>query len=157
MRHFLSTAISIWILTLLFNSCDSGSHSDFIQTDSQTKTFSSYLKNNFGDTIESEHHLYILIAKKDLRENISQIVRKISGKLLQRENSSYSTIISSNIQLADSILPQGKILTDWDDAIDNMKLPLTGVTLIQTSDNKLFDLLPLTTENVDNANVFLEW
>ncbi len=155
MRNFLSFTICSLIAISNFSCINSKTSSP--PPDSQTQEFSTYLKNNFDDSISHPHHLYILISKKDSRENISSILKKISHKLSGKQSDTYSTIISSGIPLPDSLLPPGKILTDWDCAIDKLKLPLTGVTLIQTSENKLTDLLPLTMENADNENGFIEW
>jgi len=152
MRFFFSILISIAILSTAFYSC-SNSQATPPPPDPQTELLKSYLQFNFGDSIVTANHLYILIAKKDARENIAAILEKIRPRLFLKNPTSYSTIISVDMPIADSLLPAGKVKTDWDGAIDKLKLPLSGVTLIQTAENKFVKLLPLTVENADQENM----
>jgi hypothetical protein len=151
MRCFFPVLFFITILSSPFYSC---SNSEAIPPppDSQTQVFANYLAYNFNDSIVSARHVYIVISKKDSRENISIIMNKIRPQLLLRDERNFSTIISSAVPLADSLLPPGKIKTDWDGAIDKLDLPLSGVTIIRTIKNKIVNVFSVSAGDIEHAN-----
>ncbi|MCX6311532.1 MAG: hypothetical protein NT084_07825 [Bacteroidetes bacterium] len=69
----------------------------------------------------------------------------------------YSSIVSVNMPIDDSMMLPGKIHTDWNGAIDKLNLNLSSVTLIQTENNKIADILPLSVDSSGMEKQFLKW
>jgi hypothetical protein len=152
----LSRLLFFICISLFFISCEP-SEATVPPVDPQTETFANYLSYNFGDSIGSGHHLFILITKKDSRENVSSILNTLHQWATEKLAHSCTTIISSDMSVADSLLIKGSIKTDWDGTIDKMKLPLSGVTIVLTANKKIEKIFALTTENVKNEDELIDW
>jgi hypothetical protein len=152
-------SLPIFILTifsLLFFSC-STSVATPPPLDPATEKFSMYLKLNFEDSIPNTRHLYVLISKKDSRENVSKILSRLNVEMGNKKPETYSSIVSVNMPIDDSMMLPGKIHTDWNGAIDKLNLNLSSVTLIQTENNKIADILPLSVDSSGMEKQFLKW
>ncbi len=144
------------IFSVLFFSC-SASEAIPPLRDPTTEKFSSYLQLNFADSIPNSHHLYILISKKDSRENVSKILSRLKMEMRNKKTETFTSIISVNMPIADSLILPGKIHNDWDAAVDKLGLNLSSVALIQTEKNKIADILQLSVDSTGIEKQFLEW
>jgi hypothetical protein len=125
--------------------------------DPTTKKFSAYLKANFDDSIPAEHHLYFLITKKESRENTVMILARLKEELKTMPKQHYTMIFSVNVPVADSLISKGNSHTDWDGAIEKLEMNLAGVTVIQTADRKVNDILRLDKDVFGMERKFLKW
>lgn len=144
------------IFLSLFFSCSSSDASP-PPVDPATEKFSSYLKNNFADSIPYQHHLYILVSKKNSRENVAKILSRLKMEMKNKKTENFSTIISVNMPIADSLILPGKIHNDWDAAVDELGLNFSCVTFIQTEKNKIAEILQLSVDSTGMEKQFLEW
>lgn len=153
--RFTHLSTLVVLSAVLLYSC-SNSQATAPPPDPQTERFANYLRYNFDDSIPNAPHVYILIARKDARENISKLLLKMRPQLLAEDARNYSSIISAAVPIADSLLPKGSIKTDWDGAIDKLILPLSGITIIQTRDHKIVKLFQASDAVERNESVFFQ-
>lgn len=142
MRTSISAAAIFFLL--LFSSCQFTDAR--LPADSRTAALSSYLKVNFGDSIPSQKHTFVLVSDKDSRQNVAAILHELRPELQARKRETYSFILSADMPVADSLLPSG-VRTDWDGALDRLKLVTAGVVLVQTEGGRISTIKPLTAES----------
>lgn len=114
--------------------------------DPRTTSFTSYLKINFGDSIPSQKHTYVLVSDKDSRQNVAAILHELRPELQAMKRETYSFILSVDMPVADSLLPSG-VRTDWDGALERLKLVTAGVMLVETENRCISTIKPLTAES----------
>jgi hypothetical protein len=155
----MQRAIFFLFLTILsvLNFCCSSSEALPPQSSPATKKFSAYLKANFDDSIPAENHLYFLITKKEKRENTLVILARLKEEMKNIPKQHYTMIFSVNVPVPDSLIPKGNSHTDWDGAIENLELNLGGVSIIQTADGQVMDMLRLDKDVFGMEMKVLKW
>jgi hypothetical protein len=147
--------ISFFIIALINFNCSSSEA--VVPPDVKTGKFSSYLKENFDDSIGSAPHLYFLIAPKDSRQNISLVLARLKDELKNITRQNYTMIISANVPVADSLIPKENSRTDWDNAIEELGFNFSGVAIVQTKNRCVTDILQLGKESTGMEKKFLDW
>lgn len=125
-------------------------------TDPLTENFRVYLKVNYDDSIPKSPHLFILVSKKDSRENVAGMLNRLNSEIEHRKAETITSVISVNMPLADSLLPHGKIHTDWNATIDKLNFNLSAVTLLKTDSNKVIAIFQFPNEQSGMEKQFLE-
>ncbi len=139
-----SIAIAAFLLPVFFIACQFTDAR--LPADSRTAALSGYLKVNFGDSIPSQKHTFVLVSDKDSRQNVAAILHELHPELLAKKRETYSFILSADMPVADSLLPSG-VRTDWDGALERLKLVTAGVMLGETEGGRISTIKPLTAES----------
>jgi hypothetical protein len=123
--------------------------------DPATENFNAYLRLNFDDSVPGNPHLFILISKKASRENTAEILDRLKNEVQDEKTNSITSILSVNMPVADSLIPKGNLHTDWNAALDKLKINSSAVTLIRTDSCKIREILPLTLNGTQTEKRFL--
>lgn len=121
---------------VIFSSCQQ-SIANTPPPDPVSQAFASYLRSNFGDSIGTAPHLYLLVANKGGRDQAVQKMKRLKKLLNDLPMNKTTVFISCDMPLPDSLLPIGKCRTDWDGAVDHLDFLTGGVTILRTQNGQI--------------------
>lgn len=121
---------------VLFSSCQQ-SVANTPPPDPASLAFDTYLRSNFGDSIGTDAHVYLLVANKGGRDQAAQKMKRLKKLLNGLPLNKTTVFISCDMPLPDSLLPIGKCRTDWDGAVDHLGFLSGGVTILRTQNGQI--------------------
>jgi len=120
--------------------------SEYPPADKTTKIFSKYLEAEFNSTIPDSLHYYILVPQLTCQSCAASTLSELANNLRPEQNKKI-TFITTNQQLIPESLYTIPVLTDKNQTLDNLNLPIANVTLLETLNKKVIFVKPFYTHD----------